>query len=390
MMWYYALDGERKGPVEKEEVQSLINNGDLGVDDLVWRDGMDGWTRISEVEDFQPSPPPLPQDDSSTSSVSGSDDSTHTSSGKGLHSSTSVRNSSSTTSNSRERDTDTDVYAGFGRRLVAYVIDVAILVLFMALIGAIMFAAGMSLPESTSTPSPLGFLITWMYFALNESSGRQATWGKQLMGLKVTDLNGNKIGFWKATGRHFGKIISSFILFIGFIMAAFTEKKQALHDKMAGCLVVRGSVKAGKRPLETKKRHVEKSQQDAESRTVDGSKGVHIRRKDSYKSKNDKFNLKQCEKSCPSCGEYIKLEASGCRFCGYKFSSKEVEDQIKEARRPDAEDIDPSEIKATNDGEHCTVCGEKCSNWGNPQIRICEYCIEIPGIQERASKFDYD
>jgi uncharacterized RDD family membrane protein YckC len=59
------------------------------------------------------------------------------------------------------------------------------------------------------------------------------------MNLKVTDMNGNKIGFGKASGRHFGKILSGMILSIGYIMAAFTEKKQALHDKMAGCLVVK-------------------------------------------------------------------------------------------------------------------------------------------------------
>jgi uncharacterized RDD family membrane protein YckC len=78
----------------------------------------------------------------------------------------------------------------------------------------------------------------WLYYALMESSGRQATLGKLALGIVVTDLNGNKITFGRATGRYFGKILSGMIFAIGYIMAGFTERKQALHDIMAGCLVV--------------------------------------------------------------------------------------------------------------------------------------------------------
>ena len=59
-----------------------------------------------------------------------------------------------------------------------------------------------------------------------------------VLGIKVTDLNGRRIGFGKATGRHFGRLLSMAIFLIGCIMIAFTEKKQGLHDEMAGCLVV--------------------------------------------------------------------------------------------------------------------------------------------------------
>ena len=80
---------------------------------------------------------------------------------------------------------------------------------------------------------------TWLYYALMESSKHQATIGKLALGLKVTDMNGQRISFARATGRYFGKIISGMILLIGYIMAGFTEKKQALHDIMANCLVVK-------------------------------------------------------------------------------------------------------------------------------------------------------
>jgi uncharacterized RDD family membrane protein YckC len=71
-----------------------------------------------------------------------------------------------------------------------------------------------------------------------ESSVKQATLGKLAIGIIVTDLQGSRITFGRATGRYFGKILSSLILSIGYIMAGFTEKKQALHDMIAGCLVV--------------------------------------------------------------------------------------------------------------------------------------------------------
>jgi uncharacterized RDD family membrane protein YckC len=80
--------------------------------------------------------------------------------------------------------------------------------------------------------------IIWLYFARQESSPRMATIGKRALGLQVVDLNGQRVTFKRATGRFFGKILSSPLCF-GFIMAAFTEKKQALHDILAGCLVIK-------------------------------------------------------------------------------------------------------------------------------------------------------
>ncbi|MCI0556277.1 MAG: RDD family protein, partial [Anaerolineae bacterium] len=61
---------------------------------------------------------------------------------------------------------------------------------------------------------------------------------KMALGIVVTDMNGNRISFGRATGRYFGKILSGLIIYIGYIMVAFTEKKQGLHDMMASCLVL--------------------------------------------------------------------------------------------------------------------------------------------------------
>ena len=85
----------------------------------------------------------------------------------------------------------------------------------------------------------INMVLGWLYYALQESSPAQATPGKMVFGLKVTDMKGDKISFLRATGRYWGKWVSSMILLIGYIMAAFSSRKQALHDKMAGCLVVK-------------------------------------------------------------------------------------------------------------------------------------------------------
>ena len=85
-----------------------------------------------------------------------------------------------------------------------------------------------------------GLLLTWLYHALLESSEWQATIGKKVLGLVVTDMAGQRVSFGRSTGRHFGKMLTNLIPFlIGYIIAAFTEKKQALHDMLAGCLVLR-------------------------------------------------------------------------------------------------------------------------------------------------------
>ncbi len=78
----------------------------------------------------------------------------------------------------------------------------------------------------------------WLYHTWMESSRYEATLGKMALGIIVTDLNGGRISFVRANGRFFGKIVSGMLMNIGYLMAAFTEKKQALHDMLASTLVV--------------------------------------------------------------------------------------------------------------------------------------------------------
>jgi uncharacterized RDD family membrane protein YckC len=126
-------------------------------------------------------------------------------------------------------------YAGFWIRFGAAFIDG----LITGLIGvAVLYGTGGSIENQSGLSNGFNIILGWLYAAIMESSERQATFGKIAVGIKVTDMNGDRISFGKATGRHFAKIISAIILLIGYIMAAFDSKKQALHDKMAGTLVL--------------------------------------------------------------------------------------------------------------------------------------------------------
>jgi len=120
-------------------------------------------------------------------------------------------------------------YAAFWERFVAQVIDVVILSVATGTAFTATFGAGMA----------IGFFAPWLYEAFMTSSEWQATVGKRVMSIVVTDLNGNRMSFARATGRHFAKYISVFLLGIGFVIAAFTAKKQALHDMIAETLVMK-------------------------------------------------------------------------------------------------------------------------------------------------------
>ncbi len=151
-------------------------------------------------------------------------------------------------------------YAGFWLRFLAYIIDNVVLgvifgvvaLLAIAAIGVDYFRAMVQGLQDGNGEFPVAFVsailiavlltavVSWIYHAWMESSQYQGTLGKMALGLIVTDLNDQPVTFGRASGRFFAKIITGLIpLGIGYIMAGFTEKKQALHDMIASCLVLR-------------------------------------------------------------------------------------------------------------------------------------------------------
>lgn len=148
-------------------------------------------------------------------------------------------------------------YAGFWLRLGAYLIDWLLITAITCPIGMAMGAfaaiAQRGGDESAQVASLamqmivnlISIIAGWLYFALLESSSWQGTVGKKVLAIRVTDEYGNRIGFGRATGRYFSKILSSLICLVGFIMVAFTEKQQGLHDMIAGTLVLQGAPTGG-------------------------------------------------------------------------------------------------------------------------------------------------
>lgn len=208
--WHVALGSEEKGPIGEDELLARFRSGELPLHALVWSDPMPDWMPAREVPPFShlsgiAQPPPMPGAPASFG------------------------------------------YAGFWKRFVAFFLD-SLITGFVGFVFGFALAliyiatgrdpAGLETPEVNLAFNAFGVIVGWLYYAGFESSRLQATPGKMALGIVVTDMEGRRVSFLRATGRHFGKILSALTLLIGFILAGLTPKKQALHDMIAGCLVV--------------------------------------------------------------------------------------------------------------------------------------------------------
>lgn len=149
-------------------------------------------------------------------------------------------------------------YGGFWMRFLAYFIDQLILgivagpLYFIVVFPRLLPIIGDAERNGEPSPEMIGAIVgaaityacliligTWLYEALLTCSSWQGTIGKKVLRLKVTDEAGNRIGFGRSTGRFFAKILSHLILYIGYIMVGFTDRKRGLHDMIAGTLVMK-------------------------------------------------------------------------------------------------------------------------------------------------------
>ncbi|OMP67177.1 hypothetical protein BTO28_08560 [Domibacillus epiphyticus] len=146
-------------------------------------------------------------------------------------------------------------YAGFWIRFVAALIDsiiISIPVFILAAIGLVLGFSFMMDPYMMSYDEAMflsesfegifyliGAFIGLFYFAGMHASKWQATFGKRIVGIKVMDLSGRRISFFRGVWRYISTFFSGIILYMGYIMAGFSSKKQSLHDKMAGTIVVK-------------------------------------------------------------------------------------------------------------------------------------------------------
>ena len=234
--WYYAdADNQRQGPVPADALAALHGNGGLRPETLVWREGLPAWTAWREVMHevvaaAAPIPPPPGEGAAAESPYAPPRASLHD---EGLV----VQGHSI-------------VYAGFWKRVAAVIIDGFVTSFAMwALMIPMFIVLGAGIGELATINDGTNVLLTVLYYLMSiaiplfymawmHSSSSQATLGKMAVGIKVVRTDGERISFLRAFGRYFAYMLSSMLLMIGLIMAAFTERKQALHDLMCDTLVV--------------------------------------------------------------------------------------------------------------------------------------------------------
>lgn len=215
--WYYAdANRQQRGPLTREALIAALDRGELNASTLVWRSGFAAWQPLSSCADElglhgRALPPALPSSGSAPGTAA-----------------------------------NDVVYAGFLRRWAALILDNIVLcvsLLIVCVLVGIGLGAGSVEPANAFAIAyglyyVLWLVVTPLYYAGQESSRHQATLGKRALSIKVSDLEGRRLGFGRALARWFAAALSYFTFYVGFFMAGFTERKQALHDIVAGTLVV--------------------------------------------------------------------------------------------------------------------------------------------------------
>ncbi len=236
---WIGRDGERHGPYKEDDVRQWLRSGQVSPKDLAWYEGLADWQPLSVLfpDETKATPPPI---DASNPYAAP----------------TAPLLPQVTTAALED-------HAGFWKRVGAYILDAIILyipqlliqkafgvdaakeTLQQAVLNAggdmqLVMAAQQQFYAAIWPAMLLGLVLGWLYFALCESSAWQATLGKLALGIRVTDLQGHRISFPRALGRYPAKILSGIILGIGFLMVAWTQHKQGLHDMIVGTLVLNG------------------------------------------------------------------------------------------------------------------------------------------------------
>lgn len=270
--WYYAdAERQRQGPLTAEELTQRFHQGRLRLDTLVWRDGLADWQPLrtftaelalhqapaeifyNPVEASLAQASPLDAGPAYAPAAASVASATVT---PAFPSSPYAPPTATLTSDEAFYAGGEVVQAGFWKRVAAYLIDafalgivtqIVQLVLMMVFFGMNMGTLS-SNPESmfSGTTGILFILAVYIiplamgaaYYAAFHASSKQATLGKMAVGIKVVRTDGTRISMGRGVGRYFGFMLSSLIMGIGLLMAAFTERKQGLHDMICDTLVV--------------------------------------------------------------------------------------------------------------------------------------------------------
>ena len=260
--WYYAdAERQRQGPLAADELAGRFDQGHLRLDSLVWREGLDEWRPLREFTGelalheapaetfYRPvgaAPPDVSMDGGRASGSAGGSQlvSPYAAPAATLHADEAYAYAGDV------------VQAGFWKRVAAYILDAVVVTIAAQIVQAVLLVGflGMNMGSLTANPesmfssgSGIAFVLAiylfplvlfGIYYAAFHASARQATLGKMAVGIKVVRSDGRRISMARAVARFFAFILSGLILYIGYLMAAFTGRKQALHDLMCDTLVV--------------------------------------------------------------------------------------------------------------------------------------------------------
>lgn len=264
--WYVGRDGRQSGPFSLQALRQMAASGELSKADLVWTEGFSTWVPSASVKDIFPPvadlPPtapvrPAPRPTAPPPRGPASGTGTVVASGT-----TGGWDAGSTTPGSPNAMGFDNAFgtapgmpplalADYLPRVGAALLDG----LFIGLISCIPNGVILALLLAITANEPqraefagglfnvcssiVGFVIGIVYFVTLEASSKQGTWGKQIVGLKVTDLAGRRIGVGRAVGRFFARCISICTCGISYLLPLFTRNRQTLHDMISGCLVLK-------------------------------------------------------------------------------------------------------------------------------------------------------
>ncbi len=227
--WYYVNDEDQVGPLAKDQLIRAVEKGIVKPDTLVWRNGLKDWVEASQVKflSFASANP---------FAVTGRDSDEEED-----------EEQEEDPRQKKKKKRKRVEYGSFWNRFVGNFVDnfiVSIIFYAIFIIGVVLFsAAGNKIDPDSGAINIIMFslfsIIYVIYFSCLESSPAQATLGKMAAGIKVVDVNGDRIGFLQAIGRCFLRLIFGTAILIGFFIMPFTPKKQALHDLIAGTFVVK-------------------------------------------------------------------------------------------------------------------------------------------------------
>lgn len=233
--WFVGRGGQKAGPYTTEQLQQLAAACQLVESDLLWKQGLETWVPVSQVTGLLPATPggTLPPLDLESRAGGPGEWNPYQASTIPIGSDTA--------------GSTTMVYADFLPRVAAYLIDTVVITVaaWVLQAGATAFGAvtlgdreaGMAVGSLLG--SLMSFLGSLAYYVAFESSERQGTYGKQLLGIKVTDMEGRRISAGRAVGRYFAKIITGLTCGIGMLLPLFTDRRQTLHDMICGCLALK-------------------------------------------------------------------------------------------------------------------------------------------------------